>query len=408
MGIVDYKLKAKKSKENLMNNSSISEKNKQYVKGFLDGYDVSSARMNIFCKHIGFLLERSENIKEDMLDRSKINLIFKDIREKTRLSYYETIKAVSLVFVRWLNEGDKPLGFKDIKNSKKGQKRNLRPRDMVTWKDAEKMLDFVNSVQLKAILMTQLDGGFRPSEFVDIDYGDVNINGDVIIINVKKGKTGVRDVILFKCVPYLKKWLELHPEKMDNSPLWVTEYPSQSRKKEFKLRYSYDAMRKQIRKIGKMAKINKPLDFYNLRHSACTISKKENVNPELASMKFGHSIKYYTETYGRLTIEENVDRYKKHYKSISDKGENDYVPMECHICHHVNPLKSEFCVKCNNPLSFEVALKKVSKYDDMVKELEIEKKARIEQYKKVNEVLKVLIKSVRDPKVASIVSDYIK
>lgn len=377
MPIVDYKKKAEQSKLHLLENKSISEINKTYIRNFFNSYDVSPARLSLFCKHIVFLLERSEDIKKDMLDRDKINKIFKDIRDNTKVGYYETIKAVSLRFVRWLNDEDKkPIGFKDIKNSKKGQKRYLRPQDMITLEDAQKLLKNSKSVQLDAIIMTQLDGGFRPSEFYDIRYSDVVKKKGVMIINIKASKTNKeREVILFKCVPYLEKWLQAHPSKLDSSRLWTDEYAT---------------ICKQIRVLGDKAKINKPLDFYNLRHSACTIAKKENVPVELAAKKFGHSVKYFVDTYGRLSTDENIERFRNHYKAISETSENDYVPIKCPICKAVNSPKTKYCKNCNKPLTLEEALKSASELESIKKQLSKSRAQTKDLIKKYNGLTEIL------------------
>ena len=47
-----------------------------------------------------------------------------------------------------------------------------------------------------------------------------------------KGKTGSRDVVLFKSVPYVQKWLQAHPSKEKNAPLWIIEDIKKSLKKE--------------------------------------------------------------------------------------------------------------------------------------------------------------------------------
>ena len=79
----------------------------------------------------------------------------------------------------------KPKGFKDIKGIPKiKQKRKLNPEDMVTWEDGEKLINSTNSMQLKAVLATQLDGGFRPSEFIDLKYGDIIQKNDFIIVSI--------------------------------------------------------------------------------------------------------------------------------------------------------------------------------------------------------------------------------
>lgn len=355
MPIVNYKNVAKVAREHLFNLTTISQTNKDYLRKFFDSYDVSPARISLFCKHIRFLLEATDDIKRDMNNKDLVNKIFKDLRETVKPGYYETIKAVSLRLVKWLNDGTKPAGFKDIMNSKKGQKRDLKPGDMITWEEGLTLGNKLKSVQMKAIITTQLDGGFRPSEFIDLNYGDIVKEDRFLIAHISKGKTGRRDVILFRCVPYLNRWLESHPTKNPNDPLWIIEEPNQSRASQTNLRYKYPAIIKKIRNAGQALKLNKPLDFYNLRHSACTIAKLDNINTEEAAKKFGHSVKYYTETYGRLSTKDSINRFKKAYGEAEEKTEDD-KPIKCTICNAINEPKTLICEKCSNPLSIQAAI----------------------------------------------------
>jgi len=172
MPIVDYRRIADQGEKSFFNDRNISQKNKELMRGFLDAYDVSPARLGIFFRHISFLLRETPEINKDMLDRGKINRIFRQFRERLSRSYYATVVNVSIMFVTRLNDGEKPPGFKDIKNvSNKALKRQLTPGDMISWEEGEKCINATNSIQLKALLATQLDGGFRPSEFVDLNYG---------------------------------------------------------------------------------------------------------------------------------------------------------------------------------------------------------------------------------------------
>ena len=133
-------------------------------------YDVSAVRQLIFFDKIGWLLERTDDIKRDMSNPDVINKIFKEIKETKNTqgknkgkpmsdANYATIVSVCQRFVKWLNDDVKPKGFKDIKTcTLKKIKRTLDEDDMVTWKDAEKLINATNSMQTKAIIATQLDG----------------------------------------------------------------------------------------------------------------------------------------------------------------------------------------------------------------------------------------------------------
>jgi integrase len=387
MGIVDYDRIAATAEKRLFNSENISVENKAALRKFLDIYDETAATRGLFLHHIKLLIEGTDDISKEMHDRDKINRLFRKIKNhkvkapdgrlKTMsLCYFENIKKVSLRFVRWLNDGEKPTGFKDIKGvQKKNQKRNLSHQDMVTWEDFEQLKKATNSSQIKAVLATQLDGGFRPSEFIEINYGDVTVKDDFIVIEIKKGKTGRRNVILWKAVPHLLRWLQVHPTKKRNDPLWVKETQNNGKIS----RYKYPALRKRINTLFGKKELDKPSDFYNLRHSACVLSKKDNVPEELAAAKFGHSVEYYVNTYGRLSTEDVLERYSKHYGIKREK----YVlekNIKCDRCQFVNEPKASVCEQCGSPLSLGKALEIKNETEKKLNEM-MERLARVENQK---------------------------
>lgn len=399
MPIVDYEHIAKRDENNFFQDKRISDTNKAHVKKFLMIYDVSPARKMLFFRHIIHLFTRSKDIKKEMQDRDKINRVFYEFRKSLSPSYYATIINVSLRFVRWLNDGEKPTGFKDIRNiPKKKQLRDLMPEDMVTWKEGLKLAEMTHSVQIKAIVMSQLDGGFRPSEFVDLNYGDCTILRDAIIVRVRRGKTGRRDVVLFRAVPYLLRWLQAHPLKEKDSPLWLRESARRQKaspKGKAHERFSYSAIRFRVSELGRKVGLEKPLDFYNLRHSACTIAKKENTPVDIAAKKFGHSVEYYDQVYGRLSVEDDVQRLREH-RGLKVEHQAVKNNLSCSRCQFVNEPGLDFCSQCSSPLTIEKALER-----DNIKELlERIKKMETLLYGKINEqMLEIIRKDATSGKV---------
>lgn len=103
----------------------------------------------------------------------------------------------------------------------------------------------------------------------------------------KCGKTGSRSVVAHRCVPALLKWMDAHPTKRPEDPLWVVESEllnSQQQRLRIK-RYAYPAMKKRLKMTGQRAGIRKPLDFYSLRHSSCVLDKAGNEAAHLAAKK---------------------------------------------------------------------------------------------------------------------------
>lgn len=376
MAIVDYERVAQISREKLLNNPAISAKNKAAVERFEKAYRVSDARKALFYKHIAKLFEKTDDLESDMHDRDKMNALFSELEKELGANYYATVISVSKTFTKWLNDDEPPVGFKDIKSvKKKTLKRGLTRDDMLSWEDGLTLAEATTSMQLKAVILTQLDGGFRPSEFIDLTYGDITIKGEMAVAHVKEGKTGSRDVPLWRCVPYLVKWLQLHPVKEKDSPLWIMENLGHSHRKDGKInlgeQYRYHALRKRVLQLGARAGVKKPLDFYNLRHSSCFLDKLDNVPLDIAAKKHGHGVEFYTETYARLDIDDDLDRIKTHYGKGEEKKRAVIENRVCPRCENVNEPTATICGRCGASLTMEQAMKREEELKGMKDQMEI-------------------------------------
>lgn len=352
MPIIDYGAKAEKLEKALFESKKISQKNKDLLQRFLTSYDVTEARRTIFLERIRFLLEADEDVEELFKDRDKINRIFRKFRTRYSVSTCSTFAAVSIRFGRWLNDGELPIGFQDVVRQRKLKKRrDLDPADMVTWEEGLQLAEKSNSIQMKAIILTQLDAGFRPSEFVDLNYGDVSVMERVVVFHVKNGKTGSRDVVAYRAAPHFLRWYHAHPSKKPKDPLWVQEFAHPSRANEYlDKRYKYPALRKRIASLAFLCGLKKPLDFYNLRHSSCALDKIDNLPLELAADRHGHSVKYFTSVYGRLSTKDVIKRFKLHY---GEKVKKEAVRgnQTCESCGFPNAPDAKVCERCSSPLS---------------------------------------------------------
>jgi len=355
MPIINYELAAKQAEKQFFENANISEVNKKAMLRYLAQYDVHAATRLKFFKHIKFLLEKLSDVEKQMHDRDLVNLTFKSFRDNISAGYYSTLVNVSKAFTRWLNDGDLPKGFKDVKSvSKKDQQRNLDAEDMWTWDDGKKFCKCTNSLQIQAVLMAQLDGGFRPSEFIDLNYGDVVFKQGVVLFRVRGGKTGARDVVCSRCLPYFLQWYDNHPTKRKEDALWIMEFKDKSHpntkvtKSNGVRRYDYAALKKRVTSIAANAGIKKQTDFYILRHSSCTLDKLDNVPIELAAGRHGHTVEYFTQVYGRLDMDGLAKRLRKHYAGNTEKV--------CEVCEHINDIGADVCEKCKSPLTVKKAL----------------------------------------------------
>ena len=308
--IISYTDKIVRLKAKIDNDDLISASNKELLNKFLVVYDVSEARKSIFLERIHIFLAQFPDITK--VKRDQINKWFAKLKKQYAPATIATYVGVICRFARWLHDGTLPTAYMDMK-IKSGKKtlRNLQPEQMITWEDGINMARLAPSPQIQAILTMQLDGGFRPGEFTSLNVGDISITNGLCVCHVRHGKTGARHVVLYRSTPYLTAWLSQHPTRNPSDPLWIDEQTFFKKGKA--VRYKYHAFSKRLRTLGKRAGVNKPLDFYNFRHSSCTLDKKDNLPADLAAERHGHSIKFYTDVYGRLNADDTVHRIQQYF-----------------------------------------------------------------------------------------------
>lgn len=391
--MLKHKQKLKGALRRYNEDDKVSKINRKYVKDFLKSYNVENTTLAKFYDFIRYFLHETKDAKKSLASRDETVQIFNRLHERLGVNGYATTVSVTKRFARWLFDDEMPKTLNSIKQLTDKEKRKLRRVNngnyqTITWEEGLKISEATNSIQLKAMLMTELDGGLRPSEFFSLRYGDVKRDEKFIILQLSETKTSEpRNVIIYRAAPYLSRWLELHPLKNDKSPLWLMENKVKSsryRKNKESWSYDYDSARKLLAKIAKEAGVNKPLYFYNLRHSAIALSKQENMNPDLAAEKFGHSIKFYTETYGRLTEKQQINRYKAHFGEPMDNVSDTKKPKECPMCGCINEPEKTHCEKCNSALSLTVAINADKKKGEELSEL---KKALEAQQRQIDLIL---------------------
>lgn len=354
MPIANYKQMALRAENKLMESPDIPEQTKRILQRFLTAYDVSDARKVIFLTKIPPLLREFDPVESALRERDRINDLFARLRQRYSPATYATYVGVIRRFLSWLGDGERPASMRDIKPGKSCNKlRDLKPEDMLTWEDGLVISDVLCNIQLQAAVQAQLDCGFRPSEFIDLNYGDIEVSTGLAVFHVRGGKTGSRNVVAHRCVPSLLKWLDAHPTKRPGDPIWISE-SSIKENAEGRLcvkHYSYPAIAKRIRVAGRKAGIGKPLDFYNLRHSSCVLDKLDNLPVDLAAERHGHSVKHFVGTYGRLSVQDVMRRFHSHYGTTEEEEKQKIEHQICPICKRPNEQAKDWCSACGTPLN---------------------------------------------------------
>ena len=379
-------------------NEKISQTNKKHVKDFFNsGYNCTKTTEGKFYSWLPYILTKTTDIKKTMEDEKELVKVFNQIHKDLSPSGYTTVFWVTKTLCKFLKNGNNkkksqyPEAFESVKELSKIEKKQLKRVNQegyktLSWEDGLKICKQTNSVQLKAMILCQLDGGLRPSELEALNYEDTKKEGKFITLHIKAGKTAEpRDVVLFRSAPSVSRWLELHPKK--EGALWLMEDKTRSssyREGNKDLRYRYAAIKQTFRRLAKKAGFKKGVSLYMFRHSAISLAKQERMSAEIGAERFGHNITYYVDTYGKLTQEQKINRQKQAQSGEEAKKEKkEPEPILCSICDTINEPRKDFCEKCNSPLTLTKALEIKNKHKEELEQMKNDLKEYFkEQFKK--------------------------
>jgi len=85
---------------------------------------------------------------------------------------------------------------------------------LVSEQELKALINHAQHPRLRALIAMLYDGAFRISELTNAKLKDIEWSGDYALIKIR-GKTGERRVPLTKSLPYLRAWLQVHPQRGD-------------------------------------------------------------------------------------------------------------------------------------------------------------------------------------------------
>jgi len=196
--------------------------------------------------------------------------------------------------------------------------------------------------------------------------GDAKRQYAEVLVN---GKTGQRHIPLINSIPYLKDWIDDHPQSGNPDSVLICGFGKslgrsmkiqslnhiyQSYKKEFypKLLTSPNVSPEDKEKIQELLK--KPWNPYIRRHSALTEKSKilkEHVLRQHAGWSQTSSMhQKYVHYFGNESSESILEAY-----GLKPKLEeiDRLKPKLCPNCQELNKIDSKFCVKCRMVLSYD-------------------------------------------------------
>ncbi|MFZ0512378.1 MAG: hypothetical protein WAM14_12285 [Candidatus Nitrosopolaris sp.] len=338
------------------------------------------------------LVELSEYLKQkpfEQLTREDV-LSFLDKFRKTEdrdplhkwIGTYNLKREILRQFFTWLNDPNternhrsRPKIMENITKFKRKEVSIYKPTDLWTGEDDLLFLRYCPNKRDRCYHTLSRDSSCRPHELLKLRTKDVvfKTSGDYQYAEITvNGKTGTRTIPLFSCIPYLKDWLDEHPQRGNPNAML---FPSMSDKnfgrkmmgsegihlvyRKYKLNYFPKLLENPSVATEDKIKIKdllkKPWNPYIRRHSALT-EKAQILKEPILKMHAGWSGRSqmnlkYEHWFGNESSQSLLEAYG--ILPQSNQTTDILKPKQCPNCNEPNKPDSKFCAKCRMVLRYD-------------------------------------------------------
>lgn len=338
-----------------LKNAPISEENRGTIQRFNDynfSRDLSKARIIRNSTSMRLIAKRLNKdfptfTKEDV---EKLLVMLK--KEGKAVSSIETDKVVMRSFFKWLNNsGDEVPDCVKWYKCRGSLGTHKLPDELLEPEDVKKLIKFALNKRDKALIAMLWDSGARVGEIGGLQIKNVAFDefGCRIMVD---GKTGMRRIRMVECAPpYLLEWLNAHPDSQNKeAPLWVNVEQHVGEQ----ITHCY--IMKMLRKAAKRAKISKPVNPHQFRHSRAT-NLSQHLTEAQMKVYFGWTqSSRMAARYVHLSGKDVDDAILKMHGLVKAEKKEDILKREpCPRCRELNDVNNQFCGKCWLPLTPQAA-----------------------------------------------------
>lgn len=220
------------------------------------------------------------------------------------------------------------------------------PSKMLDWEnDVLTMIDTTQNSRDAALFALQFDAGMRsgeletlaPTAFADSDYS-LKVHVD--------GKRGQRSVDLIPSIPYVRRWLNDHPEPENpDASLWCD-----SRGNEL----NYDSWLKIFKRASERARLSKPVTPTSFRKSNASWLARQGANAALIEDRQGRKrgSDYVARYVARFGGAAETEYARMHGIEVDSEDESaDIGPITCPRCERETPRDKPLCMWCTQALT---------------------------------------------------------
>ncbi len=391
---------------------SITQYQKQYIRKVLGNLaQVNRRNAYVICEYI--TAEQNEiNIKESTKEGKIKCLIalstylnhksFQDICKQDIIEYLNSLKKpkdidprhksigtyngrqmILLKFFRWLynpNESDArkrktPSCMDGVRRLTREEKSPYKPSDLWLKEEHEVFLKYCPSERDKAFHAMAYDTSARPHELLNLHIGDIFFkkapNGVQYAEILVSGKTKSRTLPLITSLPYVKEWIQRHPQGTNaNAWLFISlsrqnhlgqitrdgllkKYEQYYKKRFFPMLLQQtnvlDRDKAYIRNM-----LTKPFSLYIFRHTALTHKSsflKEHILRDHAGWSITSKMpQVYIHYFGT----ESSNSILEAYGIVKNESftKNILRPIYCPNCSEPNKNNATFCCSCKMVLKY--------------------------------------------------------
>jgi integrase len=261
--------------------------------------------------------------------------------------------------------------------------------DLLSEEDIQKLLQAAEHPRDKAFVSMLWESGGRISEVGNLKIKNCIFDTYGTIITVQ-GKTGSRKIRLIASTPYLAAWLNAHPTKTADAPLW-TNIGTRNHNNAM----AYITLRALLKRLFQRAGIKKRYNPHLFRHSRATFMAHHltefQMNQYFGWFQGSRMPATYVHMSGR-DVDTAILRMNG-MKTEESMEESKILPRKCPRCDTINASESKHCSKCGGILDLKYAM-----------ELEEKRKEQEEVRSNADTLMNMLMK---DPDVQKVLMEKI-
>lgn len=231
------------------------------------------------------------------------------------------------------------------------------PSNLLNKEEKRNIIKHTKSCRDKSFNSLIIETGARIGEIATLKIDCITFEKHGARISIRKGKTGARSILVIWSAPYLRDWVNAHPENEDPNAYLFPNPNGDS--------MSYTRLAQIFKDAAKKAGINKRVYCHLARHSQATYMASHMSNAIMEAYFGWVPGSKMSGTYVHLNGED-ADKsilMANDIKVVEDDNSRKLKRTECIRCNELNNVTDKFCWKCGLVLNEEEA-KKIIQQDN--------------------------------------------